>query len=434
MFALGLLAVGFGAVDLAMVAPLGAEHVAAVGVGESVVTLVGAFAVGFVDSFTGRLAQAEGAGETGRRLPVLVGGFLLALVPLQVLALVIALGIRPVLDLVGQSSEIVPLASTYVAVRMLGVVLNLAFASVMEVLKVCGLRNWSVAALVFGLTMNVLFDWLFLYGPAEGWFGSPEAAVATATVASQFLMGAFGLVVFVRGFAARQERFAWPARAEVVGESGSLLRVGSGVGVRHLNDYAGATIPFLMLGTLGVTTVAATAVATKIWTLYCRVPQACFTSSFVFYGYALGRGRDEAEAARGRLIRLSAAPTVIGALLVMAASPWLVVLFGGRSGDTGLGVVLVLAFFISLPLYFFEAFYGELLTVHQQGALLSVASTIVTYALIIPFAVFSIFVLHSAFWSIASTAIASIPTAVIFTSRYFRLVRSRDADVVPEPT
>jgi len=87
----------------------------------------------------------------------------------------------------------------------------------------------------------------------------------------------------------------------------------------------------------------------------------------------------------------------ISAVLVMAASRWLVMLFGGGSGDTRLGVVLVLAFFICLLPYFFEAFYGELLTVHQQGALLSVASTIVTYALVIPFAAIAIFVLHSAF-------------------------------------
>jgi Na+-driven multidrug efflux pump len=95
MFCLGLLAVGFGAIDLAMVARLGAKHVAAVGVGESVVTLFSAFAVGFVDSFTVRLAKAEGAGETGRKLPVLGGGFLLALVPLQLLALGVAIGIHP---------------------------------------------------------------------------------------------------------------------------------------------------------------------------------------------------------------------------------------------------------------------------------------------------------------------------------------------------
>lgn len=59
MLGLGLLSVGFSVIDTAMVAPFGLVPVAAVGLGESVVSLLLAFFVGFIDVFTARLARAR---------------------------------------------------------------------------------------------------------------------------------------------------------------------------------------------------------------------------------------------------------------------------------------------------------------------------------------------------------------------------------------
>jgi len=51
MLGLGLLSVGFSVIDTAMVAPFGLVPVAAIGLGESVVSLLLAFFVGFIDVF-----------------------------------------------------------------------------------------------------------------------------------------------------------------------------------------------------------------------------------------------------------------------------------------------------------------------------------------------------------------------------------------------
>lgn len=422
MFALGMLSVGFGAIDLAMVAPLGIEQVAAVGLGDAVVVLILAFAAGIIDIFTSRLAMAEGSGTTNRRLPVLLIALGLVLLALQGVAVVIALVLSPILYGLGQPDAVVPPASDYASARLLyGLLVTLAMTMTLEVLKVIGLRNWSVAALGIGLVLNVVFNWLMLYGPLASWFPSPAGAVAWSTVAAQGCMAIFGVVALIRGLRARDARLERPSWRNVRSEAISIGTVGSGIGVRHLNDYVGSTVPFLLMGTLGVQTLAAVTVATRIWTLFCRVPQACFTSSFIFYGYAMDRSRDEAHEVRRRVLRMSAWPTVIGAVAFLAASPLLVRLLAGPQADLWVVLPLVAAYFLGLLPYFFSGFYGELLMAHQEGAFLSISSTVVTYALVLPLAAAAVFVLNSAFFAIASITLATISTAVLFTRRYHRI-------------
>lgn len=417
MFAIGLISVGWGALDLAMLAPFGEDNVAAMGMGEAVTMTISAFLAGLIDAFSGRVAQAEGAGETGRRLPLLFCAFLVVLLPVAVVLLLGALLVSPFLELIGQNPELVPLASDFVAIRLIGAVPVLVVSAFLEMLKICGLQTAVIRLLTLGLGLDALLNWCVLWGPAEGWFDSPLTAVAVTTVLAQFTMGALAGVVVVRAFRRRGDVFVRPAARDVRTEAVSIGRVGSGIGVHQFNDYAGATVPLLMIGTLSVPTVAAATVATKLWTLYCRVPQACFTTGFVFYGYAVGRDQAEARELVTRLRTYAALPTVVGAVLMMAASPLLVRAFGGPDADIGQGVLLLAAYFLSLGGYFYSALYGELLGVRQEGSFLSSRSTVVTYALALPLAAIGVFVFDSAFLALASGTIPAVVLSVLFVGR-----------------
>jgi len=427
MFALGLISLGFGAVDLAMIAPLGLTHVAAVGLGEAIFTMIAAFVGGFTDSFAGRLAQAEGGGLTAERFPQLVGALLLVLLPIDVLLVAIALAATLLLRDLHQNAVLVPLAGSYIAVRLIGSVLNVGFAVSTLALRICGLQNVAVRILVVGLALNAVFDYGFLYGPLDGLFSSAEAGVAAATVLAQFAMGVIAVVLLRRSFDRRGEQFARPRWDAILPEAKSMGRVGLGLGIRHFNDYADATIPFLMLGTLSVGTVAAAA-ATKIWTLYCRVPQACFSASFVFYGYELGRDPDSTHRLPGRLVRYSAIPTAVGAVVFLLASPALALLFGGSHIGIGLTVALTCAFFLALFPYFYVGLYGELLSVRQEGAFLSTRSALVTYGLSLPLSAVGVFVLHSAFLAFGFGVIPTSVLAVMFVNRAKRLEPEPEED------
>ena len=419
MLAVGLVTTGFGAVDLAMVAPKGVEHVAAVGQGDLIITGISAFLLGMVEAFAGRLAVAEGEGTTAHRLPVLALALLLVLVACQLAALAVAAVIEPALTLLGQDPQLVPLVGDYVTVRLYGVAAVLLYAALNEALKVCGAKHFSLAVLVLGFAANAALTWAFLY---TGWarhFPSPEGAVAAATVAAQLAMAAAAGWLFATRTRARGLRLVRPTTAAVLRELRATAPAGAGAGARHVNDYVGSIVPLLFIGTMGAATLAAAVVAAKVYTLFCRVPQACFQATFVYYGYAAGRdGTGRRDIVR-TLLAYAAVPTAVAALAVVAAAPLLVAAFASDGLDRGLAARLLLAYLLYLPAYVFDQSLAKLLIVHRRGGLLFTSSTLLTYLLTIPLAWYAVFVLGSAFLAIASNGVAIAAQA----ATYWRTLR-----------
>lgn len=415
IFLISSVSVGFGAVDLVMIAPKGTEYVAAVGLGE--VITAGIFAllvIGLVDIFSSRLAIEEGRGGVARRLSVLAGALLVLIVPVQVIAFLLALGVEPGLRLVGQDASVIPLTGDFVTVRALSIGFAIVFAALNEALKICGLKNRALMLLIVGFGANAALDWLFLYTGAAVLFSSPASAVAAATTVTQALIACGSLWSFLSSLRERSEPLARMSWAEIAPEARSMARVAPGVGLRHFNDDAGTLAITLILGTLGVQVLAAVTVATKIWSLFCRIPQACVSGTFVFYGYQLGQDpRRTAQRAR-TLLWYSVVPTAVGAAAVALSSPWLVRLFAGADQDTALTQLLLLAFLCTLPAYLIEHHFGEILTAHQRSGLLALGSTITTYTLSVPLAAIAAFVFGSPFLVIASALVPSAVLAWIF--------------------
>jgi MATE family multidrug resistance protein len=428
IFLTGLVSVGFGAIDILLISPKGLDQVAAVGLGDVVnAGLTALLAIGVVDTFSSRLAIAEGRADLARRLPELAAALLVLLLVAQALAVLLSFAVEPGLRLAGQSRQLAPLAADFVTVRSCSLGFTILYAALNEALKICGLKNRSLLLLVAGFATNAVLDWAFLYTPLSGRFASPVVAVATATTGAQLLIACFALRIFLRRMRTRGERFTRPERAAVVAEARSMARNAPGVGARHFNDYAGTITVTLLLGTLGVQVLAAVTVATKIWSLFCRIPQACVSGTFVYYGYRLGQSGDDlpdtgrtppgtAHPLPGTartLLRYAAIPTAVGAVTVALTAPWLVRLFAGAGQDERLTRSLLFAFLLTVPAYLLENHFGEILSVHQRGALLATASAVTTYTLAIPLAAVGVFVLHSSFLVIASGVIPSAVLAAV---------------------
>ncbi|RKN38373.1 MATE family efflux transporter [Streptomyces hoynatensis] len=423
MLATGLVGTGFGLVDLLMIAPKGVGHVAAVGQGSIVLLAVSTFFLGVVEAFSGRLAIAEGAGTTARRLPVLATTLLLALALCQLAALPAAALAEPALTLLGQKPELVPPMGDYLQVRLCGIGVIMLYTALNEALKTCGAKNRSLATLLLGFGVNALLNWAFLYTGLAGLFPSPDSAVAASTVLAQAAMAAMAGWMFLRLLRTRAERLARPGRAEVLTELRTTTLAGAGVGARHLNDYMGSLIPMTLIGTMGVGTLAASVVAANIYTVFCRVPQACFQATFVYYGYAVGRDGAARPGTVRTLLGYAAVPTAAAALLVVAASPWLVDAFASPGLDHGLAVALLMAYLLYLPAYFFDQSLSTILIVHRRGGLLFASSTLATYLLTIPLAWYAVVVLDSAFLAVASNGVATVVQAALFW-RALRAVRT----------
>lgn len=428
IFGLGLLMVGFGVVAVAMVAPFGLEAVAAVGLGESVIMLISAFFIGFIDVFTARLARAEGTGRTESAFPQLVRAFLIAIVLMEILAMVVAVTLWFALPLMVADPEVAEAARQYVAVRLLGVALFAALAGVREALKIIGARNSIVVVYAIGLGLTVALNVLFLYAIPGTLAGSPTVSVAASALVAQAIMIALGIHILRRSLSDRE--FEKPPAGSILTQLRTMLSRGAGIGVRHLNDYAGGTVPIMMAASLGTKWLAAITVASTIWTLFCRVPQASFGAAFVFYGYAVEHGNSVARDMRQRVTRYSAIPMVVATVLFLTTSPLLIRFLSAGELDLATGMTMVAAFFILVVPYFFEGLNGELLSVLEDGGFMSWTSALTNWLGNIGLAAFGIYVLESAFWAFSLAVVPTIVLATAFTLRLNYLTTREGASVV----
>ena len=338
--------------------------------------------------------------------------------------------VQPGLVLARQVDELIAPITEYVAWRLYGTAPFLVYLAASEALKISGLRTHALRILLVGFCANAGLNALFLYSSGAPYFASPETAVATATVVVHVMMGAVAAFFWVKHFrsVSRDNNSQIPTVARR--EFTYLLRNAPGISARLLNDYAGSVIPILFIGTMNTTTVAAAAAATKIYTLFCRVPQAFFSATFVHYSYGLEKRAaelrsDETQKVIKRLMYYSAWPTAIALVMMLASSPSLVQLFGGNGIDVPLASSLLLAYLIFVPIYFFEQFYGELLTAHARAGLLFKASTMATYLVTIPIAYMAVFHFDSAFFAILGKGGSVAILAVIYWSQFYMRARSR---------
>lgn len=413
MLLLELIIVGMGAVDLLMIAPKGVIHTAAVGLGDLITIALFSFFVGLVHTFASRLAIAEGEQELGTRLPVLAGAGMLVLLLWQLLGIAITFVMEPALGVFGQDTQIIPHVADYIDVRVYGLIPAVTAAAMGVTLRMCGAKTRATIVLAAGFVANIVFNYVFLYTAALRFFESPEIALALATVMTQTLMMLLGGRFVLQHFRHRQDRFMRPNVGEVVAEFRSLAPTAGGVGTRNINDYMSATVPILFIGTLGAEAVAATAAATKLYTLYCRIPQSCFEAAFVYYGYVGKSARPVLVRTFRTVMAYSGVTTAVTTVLVLLCSPWLIRGFSAEGLDHSMALTMFLAYMISMPVYFFDQILARFLTVHQRGRVLFAVSSL-TYVVGIPLAWGAVFVLDSPFLAIASRGVVFALSAAFF--------------------
>ncbi len=418
MFAVDLLSAGNGAIDLAFVAPFGALMVAGIGLGDLVTALFMAFFAGIIDVFAVKLARAEGRSNASRLLPTLFAALLIVAAVWTATGMVVTRVVPLIFDVVGSEPAVAAIATDYLTVRMVGIPFTLALAAVSVTLRIVGRQRASIVLIVTVFVLNAAFNAALVYGPLNVLAANPVMAVAIATVIAQVLTAACGVFVLARHFSRdREESVGEDAQPRIIPLTREMFVTSLGVGLRQMNNYAAAVVPFMLISRLDVATVAAAAVATRIWTLYCRVPQATLSAVGVFVGYSRGRSQQDAHAVVQRSRKYVVWPSFIAAAGVAAAVPVLAKVLGGDEVDVGLVWILTAAYLIAVPAYVVENLCGEILTVEQRSSWLSLPSTVVTYLITIPIAILGILVWQSAMVAVASAAVASLLLALKYSMR-----------------
>jgi MATE family multidrug resistance protein len=299
-----------GVVDTAMVGHVSAADLAAVALGTLYFFTVSIFGVGVLMALDPVVAQAIGARDhvavaRGVQRGMLVAG------GLTVLTSILLLPAGPVLALLRQPPDVVPIAAAYARVLIPGMLPFFVFVVLRQSLQAMGRLAPIVVTIVAANLANVFFNWLFIFGnlgfPALGAVGS-----GWATSLSRWLMTA-GLLLA-----------AWPKirpllsplhrEAAALRQLGRMLRIGIPIGFQHQLEFGAFGVTALLMGTLGTVQMAAHQVALNIASLTFMVPLGVGGAAAVLVGRSVGRG-DAADARRA-----AGASLVVGAGFMLASA------------------------------------------------------------------------------------------------------------------
>lgn len=316
---------GMGTADTIMAGRYSAQGLAAVAVGANVWFLAFMVFMGILMACSPIVAQRIGAGRNAEE----TGGFVrAALVFALLLGLLWMLGMRlaadPVLDWLALGEPARGYARDYIlAASWSALPFCLCFVA-RNAAEAHGLTRVALFAGLAGLAVNLLFDWLLMYGR----FGFPEMGpegCAWATVLAALTM----VLIYVLQYrriaplrALQVLRADVPRLREDVGE---ILRLGLPIMLIVTAESWMFNIGALMMARFGADTVAAHQVAINFAALSFMVPLSIGFATTVRVGLAAGGGDAAAVRLRGQTgIAIGACFALLSAGL-MASVPGVIV-------------------------------------------------------------------------------------------------------------
>ncbi|WP_420033226.1 MATE family efflux transporter [Streptomyces sp. cg28] len=324
-----LASVAAGIINTVWVARLGGDAVAAVAVATNVENVLLGVALVFGSGATVLVAHARGAGDQGAvRAAARGGAGLCALI----VPVVVAGGWLFRSDLArlvlggGDEQGALRLATAYFAVSMPGMAVFFAQQLVDGLLKGAGDTRTPMRLALLANGLILVLDPLLIHA-----YGVVGAAVAT--VAARLVALAVGVVVL------RRDPVLRAARTATVGERPAAsvrrtLRTGLPMAADFTVRQTGALALIAVVARLGVTSVAAYAVAYKILYLATMAAYAVRQAASIHTAHRRGAGHDERRAIGRQAVLVAGAAGLAAAGLFLVLAPWLPRAFGAPHAVT----------------------------------------------------------------------------------------------------
>ena len=204
---------------------------------------------------------------------------------------------------------------------------------------------------VIAIFVNLLFNWLLIYGK----LGFPElgvAGAAAATVLSRFVE----LIIVIIASHRRHEQFRFVEGAyrslHIPGELvKKIVITGTPLMLNEVLWSLGQTIINQNYSTMGLTVIAATNITTTAWNLFCVIMFAMGSVVSIMVGQKLGAGdREGAIDTDNKLIFVTAVSHVLIALLIIAASPFIPMMYNVEPEVRSLAAKLLVVAGAVLPI------------------------------------------------------------------------------------
>ena len=310
---------GMGVADAIMAGRVSATDLAGITLGGNLYWPLMLLMSGIVMAVTPAVSQLHGAGRIAsagavvrQALWIGVGGGLALAFLLQY--------VEPAYRLIGVDERAIPIATQYLGAASLGLPFMLAYVSLR---CLCEGMSWTRPAMFIGISMlaiKVPLNGLFIYGapklgiPAMGGVG---CGWATAIVMAYSLIAMSVVVATSRARASGVfSAFSMPERREI----GRILKLGLPIGLALFVEVAFFSAATLLIGRLGVETVAAHQIAFNIVGVSFMVPLALGMAATIRVGFNVGA--DDAAGARRSAWVATATTIVWGATLATVLLIW----------------------------------------------------------------------------------------------------------------
>lgn len=308
-----------GVVDTVMVGRVSATALAAVALGNLYFISIAVLGIGVLMALDPVIAQGVGAGDDVAVARGLQRGLVVA-AGVSVATAALLLPAEPLLTLLHQPPEVVPVAAQYARVLIPGVVPFFVFVVCRQTLQAMGLVRPVVVTIIAANLANALLNWAFIFGhlgfPALGAVGA-----AWATTTSRWLMMLGLLAAAWRAL----RPLIVPLHAEALAGEPlvRLLRIGVPIAMQHALEFSAFGLIAVLMGTLGTVQMAAHQVAINLASLTFMVPLGIGSAAAVLVGRAVGRG-DAADARRAAVTALATGVTFMStSAVVMLVVPGL---------------------------------------------------------------------------------------------------------------
>ncbi|GAA2223991.1 MULTISPECIES: MATE family efflux transporter [Streptomyces] len=330
-----LASVAAGIINTVWVARLGGPAVAAVAVATTTENVLLGIALVFGSGTTVLVAHARGAHDpAGVRAAVRGGWVLWALVtPLVVAGGLLAREPLARLVLGGTDSAALPLTVAYFTLSLPGMAVFFAQQLVDGLLKGAGDTRTPMRLALLSNGLVLALDPLLIH--LHGVRGAAAATVLARCVA----LGA-GLLVLRRDPLLRAARRAAPGEALAVSLRRTLT-TGLPMSADFTVRQTGALVLVAIVARLGVTAVAAYAIAYKALYVATMAFYAVRQAAAIHTAHLRGAGRDARRGIGRQAVLLSAALGLTAAVLLAACAPWIMAAFGAGTAVAHEGVLFL---------------------------------------------------------------------------------------------
>ncbi|MEU3484993.1 MATE family efflux transporter [Streptomyces massasporeus] len=330
-----LASVAAGIINTVWVARLGGPAVAAVAVATNTENVLLGIALVFGSGTTVLVAHARGARDPGAVRAAVRGGWALwALVTPLVVAGGLVAG-EPLARLVlgGVDGAALPLAVAYFTLSMPGMAVFFAQQLVDGILKGTGDTRTPMRLALLANGLILVLDPLLIH--LHGVRGAAAATVLSRCVA----LGA-GLLAVRRNALLREARRAAPGESPAASLRRTLT-TGLPMSADFTVRQTGALVLVAIVARLGVTAVAAYAIAYKVMYVATMAFYAVRQAAAIHTAHTRGAGEDERRAIGRQTVLLSGALGLGAAVLLAVGAPWLMAAFGAGPDVAHQGVLFL---------------------------------------------------------------------------------------------